>query len=104
MWSSNPLCCCKSTTLLAAYLMKAYRLTTDDQLEMYERCSFEWNPVKRQKQHRFPMSFVADEIKELILAYYPSPAPSPAEDPSPTMTALKTSSVETKLNGPSLLT
>ncbi|KAI7936887.1 hypothetical protein MJO28_015786 [Puccinia striiformis f. sp. tritici] len=120
----------RSTTLLAAYLMKAYRLTTDEaigfigskrpqvqpndffihQLEMFERCNFEWNPVKHQEQRRFLMSFVADEMKDgagtekLILAYYPSPAPSPAENPSLTMTALKTSSVETKLNGPSLLT
>ncbi|EFP85317.2 uncharacterized protein PGTG_11486 [Puccinia graminis f. sp. tritici CRL 75-36-700-3] len=120
----------RSTTLLAAYLMKAYRLTTDEavgfiaskrpqvqpndfffhQLEMYERCECEWNPVKHQEQRRFLMSFVADEMKDgagapkLILAYYPSPAPSPAENSSLTMTAMKTSSVETKLNTPSLLT
>ncbi|OAV88893.1 hypothetical protein PTTG_01350 [Puccinia triticina 1-1 BBBD Race 1] len=120
----------RSTTLLAAYLMKAYRLTTDEavgfiaskrpqvqpndfffhQLEMYERCDCEWNPVKYQEQRRFLMSFVADEMKDgagaqkLILAYYPSPAPSPAEGTSLAMTALKTSSVETKLNTPSLLT
>jgi len=120
----------RSTTLLAAYLMKAYRLTTDEavgfiaskrpqvqpndfffhQLEMYERCNCEWDPVKYQEQRRFLMSFVADEMKDgvgatkLILAYYPSPAPSPVEMSNLAMTALKTSSVETKLNAPSLLT
>ncbi|PLW38069.1 hypothetical protein PCANC_14567 [Puccinia coronata f. sp. avenae] len=120
----------RSTTLLAAYLMKAYRLTTDEaisfiaskrpqvqpndffflQLEMYERCDYEWDPVKHQEQRRFLMSFAADQMKDgvgapkLILAYYPSPAPSPGESSSLAMTALKTSSVETKLSTPSLLT
>lgn len=120
----------RSTTLLAAYLMKAYRLTADEavgfiaskrpqvqpndfffhQLEMYERCNCEWDPVKHQEQRRLLMSFVADEMKDgagatkLILAYYPSPAPSPMEMSNLAMTALKASSVESKLSAPSLLT
>lgn len=119
----------RSTTLLAAYLMKAHKLTTNEalkfisskrpqiqpndfflhQLEMYERCNCEWDPVKYQEQRRFIMSFVADQMKDgagpekLILAYYPSPAPSPLEKTSLAMTPLESICVETKLKSPSSL-
>lgn len=105
----------RSCTLLAAYLMKARKLTADQalklissqrpqvqpnesfihQLEMYERCNFEWNPAQYQEQRRFIMNFVASEMKDgvgpqkLILAYYPSPAPSPVEASGLTMTPLR---------------
>ncbi|KAH9810987.1 protein-tyrosine phosphatase-like protein [Melampsora americana] len=95
----------RSTTLVAAYLMKAQKLTAEEavfyisskrpqvqpteffiyQLEMYERCDCEWNPAKYQEQRRFLMGFVANEMKDgpgaqkLVLAYYPSPAASPRD-------------------------
>ncbi|EGG01571.1 uncharacterized protein MELLADRAFT_117771 [Melampsora larici-populina 98AG31] len=95
----------RSTTLVAAYLMKAQKLTAEEavfyisskrpqvqpteffiyQLEMYERCNCEWDPAKYQEQRRFVMGFVANEMKDgpgaqkLVLAYYPSPAASPRD-------------------------
>ncbi|CAH7682786.1 hypothetical protein BY996DRAFT_6693017 [Phakopsora pachyrhizi] len=116
----------RSTTLVAAYLMKAYNLTTEEaiefitskrpqvqpseffihQLEMYERCNFEWDPVKYQEQRRFLMGFMADKMKDgngadkLVLAYYPSPAPSPRDgtnrDPM-TRLAMTPLTIESKL-------
>ncbi|KAG0143225.1 hypothetical protein CROQUDRAFT_661551 [Cronartium quercuum f. sp. fusiforme G11] len=126
----------RSTTLVAAYLMKAQNLTAEEavfyisskrpqvqpteffihQLEMYERCNCQWDPAKYQEQRRFVMGFVADEMRDgtgaqkLVLAYYPSPAPSPRDkntsDPfsSFAMTPLNPEAIHSKLTSPSALT
>lgn len=74
------------------------------QLEMYARCANEWDPVKWTEQRRFLMGFMAAQVRgerrhghssrlrtlnvnapdgssnpSLVLAYYPSPTPSPKD-------------------------
>ncbi|KAM0752407.1 DSPc-domain-containing protein [Meredithblackwellia eburnea MCA 4105] len=96
----------RSTTLIAAFLMHDYGLNAEEalekirivrpqiqpteaflnQLEMYERCECEWNPVKWIEQRRFLMGFAQAQILDgtspsIVLAYYPSPSPSPRSDP-----------------------
>ncbi|GAA5894292.1 uncharacterized protein JCM6883_003774 [Sporobolomyces salmoneus] len=94
----------RSTTLVAAYLMTKLGLNVEQavdkirtvrpqveptqffllQLEMFERCQCEWDPVKWPEERRFLMSFAQSQIMEgaspsIVLAYYPSPAPSPRD-------------------------
>ncbi|GAA5882496.1 hypothetical protein JCM16303_001764 [Sporobolomyces ruberrimus] len=94
----------RSTTLVAAYLMIKLGLNVEQavdkirsvrpqveptqffllQLEMFERCQCEWDPVKWPEERRFLMSFAQSQIMEgaspsIVLAYYPSPAPSPRD-------------------------
>ncbi|GAA5965403.1 hypothetical protein JCM3765_004886 [Sporobolomyces pararoseus] len=94
----------RSTTLVAAYLMSKLGLNVEQavdkirsvrpqveptqffllQLEMFERCQCEWDPVKWPEERRFLMSFAQSQIMEgaspsIVLAYYPSPAPSPRD-------------------------
>ncbi|GAA6020266.1 hypothetical protein JCM11491_003871, partial [Sporobolomyces phaffii] len=94
----------RSTTLVAAFLMHSRRLNVEQaidhirqvrpqvdptqffllQLEMFERCNCEWDPVKWPEERRFLMSFAQSQIMEgaspsIVLAYYPSPAPSPRD-------------------------
>ncbi|GAA5975790.1 hypothetical protein JCM11641_005875 [Rhodosporidiobolus odoratus] len=92
----------RSTTLVAAYLMLKHGMTVEQalekikaarshvepsesfmsQLEMFERCNCEWDPVNWPEQRRFLMSFAQAQIMEgvspsIVLAYYPSPASTP---------------------------
>ncbi|KAK4048326.1 tyrosine protein phosphatase yvh1 [Microbotryomycetes sp. JL201] len=94
----------RSATLVAAYLMRDMGLTADKalqkikkarpsvepteffmlQLELWERCDCEWNPVKWLEERRFLMSFAQNQIMDgaspaIVMAYYPSPSPSPKE-------------------------
>ncbi|GAA5940918.1 dual specificity protein phosphatase family protein [Sporobolomyces koalae] len=94
----------RSTTLVAAFLMIKLGLNVEQavdkirtvrpqveptqffllQLEMFERCQCEWDPVKWPEERRFLMSFAQSQIMEgaspsIVLAYYPSPAPSPRD-------------------------
>ncbi|KAK4051081.1 tyrosine protein phosphatase yvh1 [Microbotryomycetes sp. JL221] len=94
----------RSATLVAAYLMREMGLTADKavqkikkarpmieptdffmlQLELWERCDCEWNPVKWPEERRFLMSFAQSQIMDgvspaIVMAYYPSPSPSPKE-------------------------
>ncbi|KAM0791179.1 hypothetical protein ACM66B_005663 [Microbotryomycetes sp. NB124-2] len=94
----------RSATLVAAYLMRDMGLTADKalqkikkarpnvepteffmlQLELWERCECEWNPVKWPEERRFLMSFAQNQIMDgaspaIVMAYYPSPSPSPKE-------------------------
>ncbi|GAA5832509.1 hypothetical protein JCM3766R1_003106 [Sporobolomyces carnicolor] len=94
----------RSTTLVAAFLMQKLGLNVEQavdkirsvrpqveptqffllQLEMFERCQCEWDPVKWPEERRFLMSFAQSQIMEgaspsIVLAYYPSPAPSPRD-------------------------
>ncbi|SCZ88871.1 BZ3500_MvSof-1268-A1-R1_Chr2-1g04697 [Microbotryum saponariae] len=96
----------RSSALVAAYLMKEMDLTVEQalarvrkarlqiepsdffmlQLELFERCDCEWNPVKYAEERRFLMSFAQNEIMggvspSIVLAYYPSPTPSPIPSP-----------------------
>ncbi|GAA5865838.1 hypothetical protein JCM1840_006269 [Sporobolomyces johnsonii] len=94
----------RSTTLVAAYLMLKLKLNVEQavdkirsvrpqveptqffmlQLELFERCNCEWDPVKWPEERRFLMSFAQAQIMEgaspsIVLAYYPSPSPSPRD-------------------------
>ncbi|GAA6060495.1 hypothetical protein JCM10212_007126 [Sporobolomyces blumeae] len=94
----------RSTTLVAAFLMIKLGLNVEQavdkvrsvrpqveptqffllQLEMFERCHCEWDPVKWPEERRFLMSFAQSQIMEgaspsIVLAYYPSPIPSPRD-------------------------
>ena len=57
------------------------------QLELFERCNYDLNPSKYPEYRRFLMNYNAqdmldgDGVDQLILAYYPSPAPSPRRSP-----------------------
>ncbi|KAL8281189.1 hypothetical protein RQP46_006547 [Phenoliferia psychrophenolica] len=107
----------RSTTLVAAFLMAELGLDVEQavdkvrqvrsqveptefflhQLEMFERCECEWDPVKWIEQRRFLMGFAQAQIMDgtspsIVLAYYPSPSPSPKSDPHSgglTMTSLE---------------
>ncbi|BGP16539.1 hypothetical protein JCM10213_000549 [Rhodosporidiobolus nylandii] len=92
----------RSTTLVAAYLMAKKGLNVEQavakiravraqvepseafmvQLEMFERCECEWDPVKWPEQRRFLMSFAQAQVMggaspSIVLAYYPSPTSTP---------------------------
>ncbi|GAA6058419.1 hypothetical protein JCM3770_000460 [Rhodotorula araucariae] len=92
----------RSATLVAGYLMLKHGLNVEQaldkiraarpqvepsesflmQLEMFERCNCEWDPVKWPEERRFLMSFAQAEILEgaapsIVLAYYPSPSVTP---------------------------
>ncbi|GAA6001408.1 uncharacterized protein JCM10292_006239 [Rhodotorula paludigena] len=94
----------RSTTLVAAYLMRKHGLNVEQaveriravraqvepseafmaQLEIFERCECEWDPVKWPEERRFLMSFAQTQIMEgaspsIVLAYYPSPATTPKD-------------------------
>ncbi|GAA5843368.1 hypothetical protein JCM11251_002461 [Rhodosporidiobolus azoricus] len=96
----------RSTTLVAAYLMIKHGLNVEQavekircaraqvepsdffmmQLELFERCDCEWDPVKWPEERRFLMSFAQTQIMEgaspsIVLAYYPSPASTPQNAP-----------------------
>ncbi|GAA6028360.1 hypothetical protein JCM8097_006993 [Rhodosporidiobolus ruineniae] len=96
----------RSTTLVAAYLMLKQGLNVEQaldkiraarsqvepseffmmQLELFERCQCEWDPVKWPEQRRFLMSFAQAQIMEgasptMVLAYYPSPSNTPSDKP-----------------------
>ncbi|GAA5983367.1 hypothetical protein JCM10908_000256 [Rhodotorula pacifica] len=94
----------RSTTLVAAYLMSRHGLNVEQaieriraarpqvdpseffmtQLELFERCNCEWDPVRYPEERRFLMSFAQAQIMEgvspsIVLAYYPSPATTPKD-------------------------
>ncbi|BGP40421.1 tyrosine protein phosphatase yvh1 [Rhodotorula kratochvilovae] len=94
----------RSTTLVAGYLMLKRGLNVEQaldkiraarpqvepsesflmQLEMFERCNCEWDPVKYPEERRFLMSFAQAQMMEgaspsMVLAYYPSPAVTPKD-------------------------
>ncbi|GAA5970258.1 hypothetical protein JCM21900_005848 [Sporobolomyces salmonicolor] len=94
----------RSTTLVAAYLMLKLKLNVEQavdkirsvrpqveptqffmlQLELFERCNCEWDPVKWPEERRFLMSFAQAQIMggaspSIVLAYYPSPSASPRD-------------------------
>ncbi|ORY89488.1 hypothetical protein BCR35DRAFT_275994 [Leucosporidium creatinivorum] len=106
----------RSSTLVAAYLMREMGLTTEQalqkirktrkraepteffmlQLELWERCDCEWKPVKYAEERRFLMSFAQTQIMDgaspsIVMAYYPSPDPSPATPTAPELPAPKAS-------------
>ncbi|SCV71802.1 BQ2448_4496 [Microbotryum intermedium] len=124
----------RSSALVAAYLMKEMDLTVEQalarirkaraqiepsdffmlQLELFERCNCEWNPVKYAEERRFLMSFAQNEIMggaspSIVLAYYPSPTPSPIPSPKGSapgtplvMTPMPTTSDTSALDAPNL--
>ncbi|GAA5863296.1 hypothetical protein JCM3774_000846 [Rhodotorula dairenensis] len=94
----------RSTTLVAAFLMSRHGLNVEQaierirtarpqvdpseffmtQLELFERCNCEWDPVRYPEERRFLMSFAQAQIMEgvspsIVLAYYPSPATTPKD-------------------------
>ncbi|BGP24976.1 tyrosine protein phosphatase yvh1 [Rhodotorula toruloides] len=107
----------RSTTLLAAYLMRKLGLNVEQaverirsvrpqvepsefflmQLELFERCQCEWDPVKWSEERRFLMSFAQAQIMggappSIVLAYYPSPSQTPNTPPGSRSVSMSTMS------------